>query len=53
MMKQTVVFHNFASMPKNDMDLKILAWDQKKKKMKNSIMVVNVLRMKNVCVQFT
>jgi hypothetical protein len=25
MMKQTVVFHNFASMPKNDMDLKILA----------------------------
>jgi hypothetical protein len=49
MTKQIVAFHNFENVPKSDMYLRILAWD--KKKMKNSIMAVNMLRMKNcVCV---
>jgi len=34
MTKQIVAFHNFANVPKNDMYLKILVWDQKKKKRK-------------------
>jgi len=34
MTKQIVAFHNFANVPKNDMYLKILVWDQKKKKEK-------------------
>ena len=49
MTKQIVAFHNFANVPKNDMYLKILAWDQKKKKWK-TIMAVNMLRMKKNCV---